>query len=482
MAMSGHHRHRFKRSSDNSSSDPPSSRPSWVILNLAVARRDGFHGDRTTSAVSRTSAGEAISASFEVVEPPGTSVLTLDMPELPGPPDSPTTSSSLDMHILAADRNVVLFGMTFNHKRSPPDRADDYFVYSAGSTSSDDPSRRPSLSLLPVHYKEHRFYHDYPEQHRLHYTGILSCRRSSKDSSSPLPFIVADLDKEYCYGRREEADLCRLIVYRSVSNEWKVFKNVHVHGTNGGRALRYWTTDAVVPYRGRFLIWVDYYRGMIVADMSSQSEKNPLPPRLRYVPLPVGTVPENDPEDREHGRVFPGISRSLCATRSGIKFVSVDTQHVSNFGVGLTHMLTWKQTFRITVWSLRDGDYTWRKDATMYQEEFWDALDAEGRLLPHVEPEFPIVDMENPDAVCFQLRKDESVSSDEKETAWMVEVDTKKKVLLAYTDYSKGSSLSSGDQEDAIAAARMESLEGIFISSELPRYLDGGQACKKRRQ
>ncbi|CAL4995258.1 unnamed protein product [Urochloa decumbens] len=476
IPTSDHHRRRFKRTSGTSSAGSPASRrpASWVILNLA-----GFPGDRTTSAVSRTSAGEAISASLELVEPPGTSVLTLDMPELASPP---AASRELNMQILAADRDVVLFGMTFHPKRSPCDGADDYFVYRA--STSTDPSPRPSLSLLPVHYEEHQFYHRYPVQHRLFYTGILSCS-GSKDSSSLPPFIIAELDKEYGYGRQADVDLCRLLVYRSVSNEWEVFKNVHVHGTDGGRALRYWTTDAVVPYRRRFLIWVDYYRGMIVADMSSQSEKNLLPPTLRYVPLPLGTVPDNDPDDREHGRGIPRSSRSLCATRSGIKFVSVDTQHVSSFGVGLAHMLTWNQTFRITVWSLRDGDYTWRKGATMYEQEFLDAIDSQGRLFPHVQPEFPVVNMENPDAVCFQLRKeskDDSDSSDEKETAWMVEVDMKKKVLLAFTDYSNGTSLSSGDQEDAIGAARIESLEGIFISSELPHYLDPGQACKKTRQ
>ncbi|CAN6362500.1 unnamed protein product [Urochloa humidicola] len=147
-------------------------------------------------------------------------------------------------------------------------------------------------------------------------------------------------------------------------------------------------------------------------------------------------------------------------------------------------MLTWRQTFRITVWSLRDGDYSWRRDAMMYQEEFWDAIDADGRLFPHVEPEFPVVNMENPDAVCFQLRKNNSESSDEKETAWMVQVDMKRKALLAFTAYAKDTSLSSGDQEDAtIVAATIESLDGIFFSSELPRYLNNaGQACKKRRQ
>ena len=55
-----------------------SSHPSWAILNRDVARRDGFLGDRTTSAISRTSCGEEISVSLHLTQPLRTSVVTLD--------------------------------------------------------------------------------------------------------------------------------------------------------------------------------------------------------------------------------------------------------------------------------------------------------------------------------------------------------------------------------------------------------------------
>ncbi|WVZ53796.1 hypothetical protein U9M48_004690 [Paspalum notatum var. saurae] len=177
---------------------------------------------------------------------------------------------------------------------------------------------------------------------------------------------------------------------------------------------------------------------MILLDTSSQSEENPPPPELRYVPLPVDTVP-TDPDDLELSRGRPRDSRCVCATREGIKFVSVDRRHYSNFGVGHARMLRWEHTFRITTWSLReddDGVYTWSKDATMSEDELCAAVDsASRRLIPHhLTPEFPVVDMENPDAVCFRLNKDEYGSE---EPAWMIEVHMKKKVLLAATAYSK---------------------------------------------
>ena len=65
--------------------------------------------------------------------------------------------------------------------------------------------------------------------------------------------------------------------------------------------------------------------------------------------------------------------------------------------------------------------------------------------------------MDNPDVVVFRLEEPYAYPDEPK---WMIEVDLRKKVLLAATAYS----------------ARMKS--GFDpIPSELSRYLDGGQAC-----
>ncbi|TVT97820.1 hypothetical protein EJB05_56904, partial [Eragrostis curvula] len=225
---------------------------------------------------------------------------------------------------------------------------------------------------------------------------------------------------------------------------------------------------------------------MIVADMLSCSvnnkkpsppelrfNKKPSPPELRFVPLPVDMTDEN-PEDPEYGRGCPQASRSVCATHSGIKFVSVDHKETSSFGVG--KLKRWRHTFRITTWSLRDDDYRWRREAKLYEEEFW-ALDTENQL-PHVRPKFPVVNMENPYAVCFLL-DDTRISWGYTDTTRMIEVDMKKKVLLASTICSDDKSLSS---QDTIKVARRMSLHSSFVSSALPRYLYGGEACKKDRR
>jgi hypothetical protein len=67
------------------------------------------------------------------------------------------------------------------------------------------------------------------------------------------------------------------------------------------------------------------------------------------------------------------------------------------------------------------------------------------KRFPRVSPDFPVVNVEDPDAICFRL-KNKRYNSDE--PAWMIEVDVKKMVLLAANAYdSKGRQSLSGDDD-----------------------------------
>ncbi|WVZ53794.1 hypothetical protein U9M48_004688 [Paspalum notatum var. saurae] len=443
---------------------PESSYPSWVLLNQFGACRDGFHGDRTTSATSRTSNGKQVSVSLELVEPPGTSVLIVDYPQA----QAPSTSFP---QVIAAHRDVVLLDIISPGSCRASD-GHDHFVYQASSSSSSS-SRRPSLSPLPAP----------PEivlmdQENM---GVMPSTSQDQADDEDPSFMVAHLETSWqCPGSKPSEATVHM--FRSAgSGEWETFENLRVRRCHGGRDLWWWSTDAVVPYQGRFLIWVDYYRGVILLDTSSQSEKDAPPLELRYVPLPLDKdAVSTDPDDIELGRGQPEESRCVCATRDGIKFVSVDTRHCSSFGVGHLGMLKWKHTFWVTTWSLREDNgcgYTWIKDATMSQGELWAALDSdsERQCIPHMTPEFPVVNMENPDAVCFRLDDDDDSDDDDpEEPAWMIEVHMKKKALLAATAYSKKKCLNGVKvDEGTIKSARTDSYDHALFPSELPSYLDG---------
>nr|CAB3491142.1 unnamed protein product [Digitaria exilis] len=412
-----------------------------MILSQYGARRDGIHSYGTSSATSFTSNGEEISFSFDLVEPPGISVICLD---------SPKDASTQTANVIAALHDVVLIRMYYG-SGAPID----YYVYKASSDV--DASRwRPSLLLLLPAYDDEDIWTSRDN------TGIMSWRTKGKSF---------DLWSEIGSPPAIEAHM-----FRSGSDEWKVFKDLQVNGANGSSDLQWWKTDVIVPYQGRFLMWVDYYQGIILADMSPQSEGEDVAPSLWYVPFPVDRITKN-PEHIDYGRGSPQISRCVCATRDGLKFVSVDHRHTSDWGVGHQDVLKWSHTFRITTWSLREHDYTWRRDVTMYEEEFWDTLHCSGdHLFPRATPEYPVVNMDNPDAVCFRLKKEPYNFGD---PIWMIEVDMKKKALLAATSYSMETT--SSNEVGTINYARVVSDAPPF-SSDLPRYLDGVSDCKKRRQ
>ncbi|CAN6348162.1 unnamed protein product [Urochloa humidicola] len=419
-----------KRSSSTSSPEgtDDASYPTWVMLNRVGVRRDSFVGDRTTSAVSCTSGGEQVSVSFELVKPPRTSLLTLDWPQGP----SPSQGSNSYPHIIAAHGNVVLLEIIYGAKYPRP-AGIDHFIYKAG--------RDPSLMRLPIRYWKGPSNVDSPRPRIMNReaTGILSC---SKDS-----FIVAELEKSQL--QPSAADIHFIC---SGSDEWKVFKNLNIRRANGIAHLCWWATDVVLTYKDCYIIWIDYLRGIIVADMTHPE------PVLRYVSLPVDPVQEN-PYHSDYGRGNPEATRSLCNTRRGIKFVSIE-----QCGAG----------FSITLWSLCENQ-TWREDATLDADEFW-GLDSEN-CLPRVLPEFPVVDMDNPDAVCFLLDKGRHTSHPGGST-WMIKVHMKNKILMDFTEYSYKASSSS---QDTSMAARIMSKGCSFISTELPCYVPK-QSVKMRRR
>uniref|UniRef100_A0A0E0MSF8 DUF1618 domain-containing protein n=1 Tax=Oryza rufipogon TaxID=4529 RepID=A0A0E0MSF8_ORYRU len=425
----------LKRSSSTLSLDDAAgaSNPTstWAILNRYGARRDSFRRDdrdRTTSAVSYTSGGDQISVSFELVKPPETSLLTLDWPQGP----RPSLGTTSYPYVIAAHGNVVLFQIVSPDKHARPS-AIDYFVYNASRSSSSN--HHPSLTRLPVSYWR-RGDTIRPRIMSREGTCILSC--GSKNSSS---FVVAELERRSC-----QSSETNVYLFASGSDDWRVFRNVPIRHGDGLAHLCCWTTDAVLSCHDRYMIWVDYLvAGMIVANVEHPGRVDPPEPVLWYVPLPVDPV-----ADIDRGRGCPQASRSLCATHHGIKFVNVN-QHGGSSS---------SRSFSITLWSWRE-DQTWREDATLDAAQLWE-LDSENRL-PNVRPEFPVVDMENPYAVCFLLNE-RYHTADPNATTWMIKVDMKKKVLLDCTLYSnKGSSST---------ARRMS--EGLsFISSEMPSYLSG---------
>ncbi|WVZ65307.1 hypothetical protein U9M48_014695 [Paspalum notatum var. saurae] len=435
------HGHRRSKRSSSASSSSATPYPTWVILNRMGARRDSFHGDGTTSAASCTSAGsEEIRVSFHLAKPPRTSLLVLDWPQGPRPSEGTTSHP----HVIAAHRSAVLLEI-ISPAKYPRQRAVDYFVYDANGNASEGVRHPASLTQLPVCYWKGTSNADIPRPRVMgrESMGLLSC---DKDL-----FIIADLET------RLQPSAVNIYLFCSGSDDWRVLRGVPIWDDDDGHGvsdLGWWSTDAVLPYGRRFLIWVDYLRGMIIANMVHGSENDlqqrPVPV-LRYVPLPVDPVLGN-PYHGDYGRGCPEATRSLCATNHGIKFVSVNNTHGN-----------------ITLFSLLENNQTWREDATLDFAQLWD-LDSENRI-PHVKPKFPVVDMEHPHVVCFLLNKDRHFAEPEAAT-WMIKVHMKKKILLDITDYSYSNKVGRSSSYQKSYRTAREMSEGLsFISTEMPCYL-----------
>jgi hypothetical protein len=148
----------------------------------------------------------------------------------------------------------------------------DYFLYCAGDAAA-DPSRPPSLSLLPPFYvidqeegrpKEKRYMDD-------HGTALLR-RDQDEVLVAAMDFFVEEEHDVL------EAELCLL---RYDKWEWELKRLPVIHDEGKRQEISCWKTDKVIPVGDRLLLWVDNLRGIIYSDPWQET------PELRYVSLPV---------------------------------------------------------------------------------------------------------------------------------------------------------------------------------------------------
>ena len=91
-------------------------------------------------------------------------------------------------------------------------------------------------------------------------------------------------------------------------------------------------------------------------------------------------------------------------------------------------MTTW--TMSLTTATEEEERMVWAVDGVLDCEELWAMPGYEG--LPRVPPVCPVVSPDNPDVVCFKVSNGCLVGYyNYQEKVWMLEVDTRRKVLLS---------------------------------------------------
>uniref|UniRef100_J3KWW5 DUF1618 domain-containing protein n=1 Tax=Oryza brachyantha TaxID=4533 RepID=J3KWW5_ORYBR len=261
---------RFRPFDEGSAREGSCPYPAWVVLNriwLQVYASSNTYAckltDGTTSAVSHTSRGEQVSVSFELAaEPPRTSLVTLDWPRGPGPPEGTTSYPQ----VVAAHGNAVLLEIISTDKH-PRAGAIDYFVYEAKAGGG-----KPSLTRLPICYWQGTSNRGRlrPRIMSNEATGMLSC---SEDF-----FIVAELEGSH------QPSAATIYSLSSRSDGWSLQRCAHP------------------PWR-----WRRSLLGLV------EKKKKKISRSPFY----------GKPYETDRAEACPQSSRSLCDTRHGVKFVDV---------------------------------------------------------------------------------------------------------------------------------------------------------------
>jgi hypothetical protein len=442
--------------------------PSWVMLdrytrlNYPSSTLDHF---RLSIADAETSEDDPIRVAFRAVPPPGASRLYVHW--TPSSPERRRQESSpyrVEPQVVAAHGNAILLQLTLHIDYDTT--SSDFYVYTVHSAG-----RPPSLRRLPA--CEHTMARDgLPSsaleleaglrssglelEHMLELNGIgLICRGDGE-------FVVADLmlvpEHDGADGVPLVAQFC---VLRSCSPDdtWAVTRPRIRCEKGQAKDLFWWETDAVVPC-GDSLCYVDFFRGILFADVLSER------PELRYVQLPV-SIPSGDPVDRRTGmRGCPHIFRNVCATEGGavVRFVEVVTTTVFVSGCGSPV----SSSFAINLWKLVAATMTWEKESSIKDSELWDMNGYGG--LPRVAPEFPVVGMEEPSVVYLVLSNDGDcrgapgyvVVNDTR----MIVVDMLNRTLRSWCKYTEVN-----DDEDGDMASRNLASKEAFIPCEFSKYL-----------
>ncbi|CAL5050674.1 unnamed protein product [Urochloa decumbens] len=426
------------------SDSPAAADPRWVLLDRRDCRRNDSlaaaagDGDNTAVAECRTSTGHRLLVSSGLVSPPASSFLYYTCSGAAAPDDDKDGGggNSNAPTIIAAHADSVLLRMhrprdASSSSSSPRSMAAtfDHFVYRSGAAG-----RPPSLSLLPPRNIPTRYEDEegrFPRG-RDPYNRILLGEDTAvlRRGGDELLIIQLELIPSYS-DRHGTADLC---VLRLGNSAWEQKRSVPIVHDEGDELPGPLTGPSMaIPVGDRFLCWFCYNAGFLLLDMGAADDEASPNPKFRYFRLP-GLLADDD--QTFYSDELPPLTNSQgmgAAGDAAVRLVAVEPRCCCG-GLGRTSCPRSRFAFTVTTWTMSltaaaaaedVAPVAWVKDGVMDCEELW-ALPGYKGVLPRVHLQQPLVSLDDPDVVCFKV-----VSDTDWRKVWMIQVDMRRKELLA---------------------------------------------------
>lgn len=393
--------------------------PDWVMLDRFVVRRDDLDVDDSTVASGSGSGEHVFHVGFQLHAPPRVSRILLRV--------DAGASSFNNFHVVAAHRDALLLQMSYliEARRGRTLRKYgmiDFFLYRAAGT---DGSSRPSLDLLPAvdgteaevrtRIEAEGFVWTNQRERRAKGLDLGVVRRGEKE------FAVAELQVSCSKEPSELHVFCP-----TKSSQWEIKQPPLIpvgcaDDFSLERLLFYWNADKVVTF-GSSLCWIDYCYGIIFCDVFDDS------PVLYYKEFP-SKVPNL--YDNCHGTGWVDAYQTVGVTSCGsLKYVTVVR------GDGKIHgEFTESSGFTVTSWTLKRTEVNkmeWEKTDEATSDDLW-RLDG-FQNLPRIPLRFPHISIDDPNVVCFVLRR--RVEGKCYRETWLVSVDLSSKAVKASHPYS----------------------------------------------
>ncbi|CAL4982209.1 unnamed protein product [Urochloa decumbens] len=379
--------------------------PSWVLLHSRNCRwNNSIDASDKTAAEARTSTGQRLRVAFDLAPPPASSVLNYECAEA-----TRVEKHGSGVNIIASHGDSVLLRMSRDRRPLPPAAPCDHFVYRAGGAG-----RVPTLSLLPLlkvmeKYKEGV---EDPSFRPLlnHDTGILQ-RGDDGLLVARIELLIED---------DERRRMAHLNVLRPGMSQWEHKRLVPVVHEEGEETMGpLCGPNMAIPVGDRFLCWVGDHSSFILCDMANVAS-----PKLRHVPLPgMPCDPDYYSDDHDLRPLRDSVNMG-AAGPGAVRFVAIEPRCCCG-GFGRSSCPRSRYAFTVTTWTLTltmDEPVTWVKESVMDCEELWGLPGYEG--IPRVHLQCPVVSLDNPDILSFR------VVSNADRKAWMIQVDTRRKLLL----------------------------------------------------